>query len=584
MAKAKVPASKRRLYLWCLSFLKPYRWHVAAFIACGLVVSAVQLAIPRAIQTLIDEIIPSRRFDLFAWLLTGIAAALVVMFLAEAASNLMERTVREYASRDLTLAVFDQLRRLGFSYFERTAVGETLSLFHNEIPAVEGIYYRYFPQMVQRLSLLAVSAVLMLSTSPRLSLLVVPFALGYYVMGPRFERKAGLLAQDVNESRSAFTKKLYDSISAMLELRANRAVAWDRKRLLEHHAKLKRLSLLQVLNALYRGTVRRVLVNLGAAALFVYGARLIQQGALTLGAFVAFTFYYLRVVGEFTYVITSITEQRLLMYQAQRVYDVLQLRPDVEESENPVTLPEIQGRLALKDVHFSYRPGLKVIDGFDLEIRPGERIALVGASGSGKSTLFKLIGRFYDPDEGEIFLDGVSLRELSLGQLRDAVGYVFQETYLFGTTIRENIRFGNPDASDDAIVQAAKAARAHEFIMQFPDGYETIVGERGIKLSGGQKQRIAIARMIVKNPRIVLLDEATSALDQINEAEVRAALETLLEGRTTIAAAHRLSTIQDYDRIVFVEQGRVAEVGSYAELMACRGRFYRLSQGEEAAV
>lgn len=176
------------------------------------------------------------------------------------------------------------------------------------------------------------------------------------------------------------------------------------------------------------------------------------------------------------------------------------------------------------------------------------------------------------------------MRELSLGQLRDAVGYVFQETYLFGTTIRENIRFGNPDASDDAIVQAAKAARAHEFIMQFPDGYETIVGERGIKLSGGQKQRIAIARMIVKNPRIVLLDEATSALDQINEAEVRAALETLLEGRTTIAAAHRLSTIQDYDRIVFVEQGRVAEVGSYAELMACRGRFYRLSQGEEAAV
>lgn len=213
-----------------------------------------------------------------------------------------------------------------------------------------------------------------------------------------------------------------------------------------------------------------------------------------------------------------------------------------------------------------------------------EKGSLVGASGSGKSTLFKLIGRFYDPDEGEILLDGVSLRELSLGQLRDAVGYVFQETYLFGTTIRENIRFGNPDASDDAIVQAAKAARAHEFIMQFPDGYETIVGERGIKLSGGQKQRIAIARMIVKNPRIVLLDEATSALDQINEAEVRAALETLLEGRTTIAAAHRLSTIQDYDRIVFVEQGRVAEVGSYTELMACRGRFYRLSQGEEAAV
>jgi ATP-binding cassette, subfamily B, bacterial len=206
---------------------------------------------------------------------------------------------------------------------------------------------------------------------------------------------------------------------------------------------------------------------------------------------------------------------------------------------------------------------------------------LVGTSGNGKSTLLKLVGRFYDPQEGEITLDGISLRELSLKQIRESMGFVFQETYLFGTTIQENIRFGHPSATDEEVIAAAKAAYAHDFIQQFPQGYETFVGERGVKLSGGQQQRISIARMFIKNPRIVLLDEATSALDNVSEWEIQRALHKLFEGRTTITIAHRLSTVKDFDRIVVVDNGGIAEVGTYDELIEQRGALYRLVEGEE---
>ncbi|WP_025688714.1 ABC transporter ATP-binding protein [Paenibacillus zanthoxyli] len=208
-------------------------------------------------------------------------------------------------------------------------------------------------------------------------------------------------------------------------------------------------------------------------------------------------------------------------------------------------------------------------------------MALVGTSGNGKSTLLKLVDRFYDPQEGTIELDGVPITRLSFQDLRSSTGYVLQESYLFGFSVRENIRFGRPEASDEEIEQAAKAAMAHEFILQLPQGYDTLVGDRGMKLSGGQKQRIAIARMLISDPKIVLLDEATSALDNVSEAEVKTALDRLFEGRTMIAVAHRLSTIKDFDRIVVMDEGTIAEIGTYEQLIAREGIFYNLAQGQD---
>jgi ATP-binding cassette subfamily B protein/subfamily B ATP-binding cassette protein MsbA len=214
-----------------------------------------------------------------------------------------------------------------------------------------------------------------------------------------------------------------------------------------------------------------------------------------------------------------------------------------------------------------------------LLIKPGEHVAIIGASGQGKSTILKLIGRFYDPGEGEILLDGIPLKHMSFASIRQGCGYVFQDTYLTGGSVKENIRFGRPEATDQEVIAAAKAAYAHDFIVNLSDGYDTIVGERAHTLSGGQKQRISIARMIIRNPAVVLLDEATSALDTVSELEVQKALETLLQGRTVIAVAHRLSTIENFDRIIVLDQGEIAESGNYEQLASQRGLLYQMAGG-----
>ncbi|MBP1989401.1 ABC transporter ATP-binding protein [Paenibacillus eucommiae] len=319
--------------------------------------------------------------------------------------------------------------------------------------------------------------------------------------------------------------------------------------------------------------------QIGGIAIFIYGYYLLQQNQLSVGAFVSFLMYYFTAMHCLTVVVTNITEQKVLMFQVERLYRFIRLQPQVEEANMPEHLDKVIGEIVFHNVSFAYTAELPVLHNFNLAISPGERVGIVGKSGNGKSTTLKLIGRFYDADQGYISIDGIPIHELSLSSLRTSLGYVFQETYIFGSSVKDNIRFGKPDASDDEVVEAAKSAYAHEFISELPEGYDTLVGERGVKLSGGQKQRIAIARMLIYNPAIVLLDEATSALDNTSEAEVQKAFETLLKGRTVVAVAHRLSTIKQFDRIVFIEDGGIEEMGTYDELLERDGILKRLSTG-----
>jgi ATP-binding cassette subfamily B protein/subfamily B ATP-binding cassette protein MsbA len=582
--KLKRDYSKKSLfqsYLWVISFLAPYRFQVCLFIICSLFIVAVEMSIPRFIQYFIDVILPGKDIKLLLYLLTILAGLLAIMFCITIFRNRMQLIIQEKAIRDLKYTLFEKLREVGFSYYERHPVGETLSLFNSEAMAVQQVYSRYFPSMVINSVMLIVAAYFMLSINITLSLIVIPCFLSYYLIGPYFEKKAAMYARESQKQRNAFNKKIYDSVSSLLELRANGSEEWDLQQIQDNQGVLHQSLLKQYFMNYSRGLVRRVLIQFGAVAVFAYSAYLVKIGEISVGAVVAFSLYYFLVIGYMTFIVTNLSEQTILMHQAERLVQFMEEQAEISEPEEPVGLDKVSGHITFRNVHFHYPSQTDVIQGFNLDIHAGEKVAFVGTSGNGKSTLLKLIGRFYDPQQGDILLDGVPLNRLSLSQVRESLGFVFQETYLFGTTVKENIRFGRPEATDEEIVDAAKAAFAHAFIMELPQGYDTFVGERGIKLSGGQKQRLAIARMFIKNPRIVVLDEATSALDNISEWEVQLALENLFKGRTTLAVAHRLSTIKNFDRIVVVEQGCNMEMGTYKQLMNRKGSFYHLAQGKE---
>jgi ATP-binding cassette, subfamily B, bacterial len=572
-----------KVYLWTLSFLKPYKWLFSLVILSSVFITGIELLIPKFIQYFIDVIVPEKNTQLFFTLLGSTVGLLAIMIYLSTVRNNLQRIVQEKASRDIHFSIFSHLRKLGFSYFEKTPIGETLSLMNTEVTAVQNLYRQFIPFMIQEAIFSILAIFILFTMNVKLALIIIPAFLLYYLVGPRFERKASLLSKELSTNRIALNKKIYETISSLLEVRAYSSEKWEYGRLndkvqIYNHSMIK-----AYLYAYIRGTVRRLSYYAGAIAILIYGSILVRSNNLTVGEFSAFLLYYFTAMHRLTAVITSMTEQRVLMYQVDKIYQLMNVKPEITDPKQPVLLSDIKGKIEFKNVHFRYPASEDIIKGFNLTVKPGERIAFVGTSGNGKSTLLKLLGRFYDPSRGDILLDGVSLKDLKISQIRNSIGYVFQETYLFGSSVRENIRFGNPDATDDQIEEAAKAAYAHDFILKLENGYDTLIGERGIKLSGGQKQRISLARMFLKDPKIILLDEATSALDNVSEVEVQRALDTLLNGKTTLTVAHRLSSIQDYDQIIVVDQGQAAEKGTYEELMARKGIFYHLSSGEAAA-
>ncbi|MFD2327991.1 ABC transporter ATP-binding protein [Cohnella sp. GCM10020058] len=551
---------------------------VAGFIILSLFVIGVELSITKFIQHLIDVLLPKGTVNSFSILLSIMSSLIALMVAATLLRNKLQRIVQEKAARDMQLSLFTHMRKLGFSYYDQHPVGETLSLFNSELTAVQQIYQKYFPGMIVTGVAFIISVALMISIHVTLSLAVIPCLLSYYIIGPFFEKRAAQLRKTVQGFRTSFQKKIYDSISALLEIRVYGSSDWDSSQTLarqrQMHNSVNKLHLMSY----SRGMIRRVIVQLGAVIVFAYGSFLLRHDEISTGAMVAFMFFYFRMIQDMTSFVTLTSEQQVLMNQAERLFEFMSERPTIKDNKSPINV-NIKGELLFQKVSFHYPSQSSLISNFNLEICAGEKIAFVGASGCGKSTLLKLVGRFYDPLEGEIKLDGIPLNELSLNTIREAMGFVFQETYLFGGTIRDNIRFGSPNATDEEIEAAAIAAFAHQFILDLPQQYDTIVGERGMRLSGGQRQRLSIARMFIKNPRIVLLDEATSALDNKSEFEVHLALNRLFEGRTTLAVAHRLTSIEKFDRIVVLDRQGILEQGTFDQLLKNQGPFYQLVHG-----
>ncbi|REK71603.1 ABC transporter ATP-binding protein [Paenibacillus paeoniae] len=570
-----------KIYWWTLRFLKPYKVLFATSLFLGLMIASAQISMPKFIQVLVDDVLPSNDLSRYREILVVLTGVIAIVIISTILKHLTDRKVQEWVAGDMQIGVFQKMRSLGYSFYEKHPVGEIFSLFHTEVEAIQKINRKYLPTIIQYAITFAVTFIFMAMLNWQLSLVFIPGILLYYLIGPYFERKSADYAKKLADYHAELNKKQYDSISAMMELRAYGQEKWKLDQLLEQDRKTAAINVVYFKLINYRGAFRRVAVYFSGVLMFVCGYFFVSEELLTVGEFIAFTILYYKVMFDLTILITNLTEQRVLLYQTIRLYHFMELAPDVKEVDHPNVLHEVRGGIELQNVRFGYTSSSDVVNNINLSIQPGEKVALVGKSGHGKSSLIKLISRFYDPAYGAVYLDGVNLTQLSLKQLRESMGYVFQETYLYGGTVKENIQFGNESASEDDIVAAATAASAHKFIMALPEGYDTVIGERGNKLSGGQRQRIAIARMILKNPRIIVLDEATSALDHENEAEVKKALDQLFKDRTIIAVAHRISTIQDFDKIVVVENGEIAEVGTYDSLLERNGAFYQLLMGEK---
>jgi subfamily B ATP-binding cassette protein MsbA len=560
-----------------LGYTRPYRRELAVAILAVAVSSALSLVFPQFAGRFFDTVFSA---DSLARL-DRVVLLLLLIFAVQAVFNYLRSyllaLVGEGVVADLRRALYEHLISLPLRFFETRKIGEITSRLTSDVAVVQNAVSVALAQLVSQTFLLVGGVAIILITNLRLTLLmlaVVPVIVLAAAFFGRRLRKISTLFQDrvaeanANAEEALVGIRVVQSFTAEgLEKRRYGAAVGESYRVALRRARLRALFIAGVIFAMFSGV----------SVVLWYGGRLVVAGAITGGELVTFLLYTLFVagaVGSFTGLYSQFQEA---LGASQRIFDLLDERSDLTEPEKPAGLGAVQGRVRFESVRFRYgdRGETDVLKDITLTAAPGEVVALVGPSGAGKSTLVALIPRFYDPTEGRILLDGVDLRELSLHELRRHIGIVPQETQLFSGTIAENIRYGRPGATDEALENAAEAANAHAFITAFPDGYATVVGERGVKLSGGQRQRVAIARAILKDPRILILDEATSSLDSESEALVQEALSGLMAGRTTFVIAHRLSTIRGADKILVLEAGRIVQQGSHEALLD-EGGLYRV--------
>lgn len=584
--KKNIPKNKRAAFLRLADYLLPYKGPVALGIAANVAIGLVQL-VPGYIigKGITDRVIdPLNRFGLAkSERVRELMLFAIVLLVAHGLAALFTYT-RSYVMHvlgervilDIRKQVYARLQALSIFYFDSRQTGEIMSRITNDSEVVEEFINHAADTVISDVIKLIAMCAVMLWISTNLALIAlapVPFL---FVLAYRFSRRVRSNYRSVRERLAEINAKVQENISG---IRVIKAFAREDHEFENFETNVEeyyniRCKVIAMWTKFFPSV--DMLVRTGNAAVWIVGALLILRGTEQIGTLVTFSIY-LGMLYEPVRNLAQINDtiQRSLA-AAERIFEIVDERPQIEDAPDAVELPAMQGRVEFENVTFSYQDGEEVLRDICIKAEPGQIVALVGRSGAGKTSIVNLIPRFYDTISGRVLVDGLDVRQIKQASLRRQIAMVLQDTFLFNGTVRENIRYGKLQATDEEIVEAAKAANAHEFIEVMPQGYETEIGERGIKLSGGQKQRLAIARAILADPRILILDEATSSVDSESEYLIHRAMDRLMEGRTTFVIAHRLSTIKHADQIITLEHGRVSEVGDHKSLLEQDGTYSQM--------
>ncbi len=559
-----------------LGYLKPYRKRVALAVFLLLCVTFTPIVMPMIVRYTIDTVLPQKRWgalNLVFWMVIGLYA---VRGIVSFSLNYLIAWLGQRIVFDLRFQSYRHLNRLSLSYYDTRQTGKIMARLTGDIDTIQYMISGGFVTFMADVFSVIALLIVLFAVQWRLALVaicVIPFYVLNYKL---FIRHIRPLSAELREKWDAMLGVLQEKLAGITVVKAFVREDYETEQFMETVRDNFDLGMKQMKLNRKLGAIAQIIRATGTGLVLWYGGVLILHRHMLIGELLAFNGWIASLYDPAVRLVDFNVTLQWAGAAIDRVFETLDTRPEITDAPNAVAIRQMQGAVEFHDVSFGYDPESLVLRDINLKVAPGEVIAIVGPSGAGKTTLVNLIARFYDVTSGHIYIDGVDLRQVRLESIRRQIGIVSQESLLFSVTLRENIKYGFHDATDLEILQAAKNADLHEFILNLPQGYDTKIGEDGIKLSVGQKQRMSIARATLTNPKILILDDATSALDSKTEANVQASLERLMRGRTSFVIAHRLSTIMNADRIVVMDGGRIVDVGTHAELVARPGVYQNL--------